>query len=237
MEINSTSSLKEGAIFLIDKPYTWTSFNVVGKLKVLVRRATGDKSIKIGHAGTLDPLATGLLIVCTGKATKTINDLMVQRKEYIATIKLGETTPSFDLETQPDKQYPTEHITRELIDTAIKGFIGQQNQTPPLFSAKFIDGKRAYEYARKGVEMELKAVPIEIYSMEVLNFEMPNLELKISCSKGTYIRSIARDFGKALNSGACLVQLRRTASGDFNISEALTIEELEKKFSALCNQP
>lgn len=237
MEINSTNNLKEGAIFLIDKPYTWTSFNVVGKLKVLVRRATDDKSIKIGHAGTLDPLATGLLIVCTGKATKTINDLMVQRKEYVATIKLGETTPSFDLETKPDKLYPTEHITRELIDSAINGFIGQQDQIPPLFSAKFVDGKRAYEYARKGVEMELKAVPIEIYSMEVLNFEMPNLELKIKCSKGTYIRSIARDFGIALNSGACLVQLRRTASGDFNITDALTIEELENKFSALCNQP
>jgi len=236
MEINTTNNLKEGAIFLIDKPYTWTSFNVVGKLKVLVRRATGDKSIKIGHAGTLDPLATGLLIVCTGKATKTINDLMVQRKEYIATIKLGETTPSFDLETQPDKQYPVEHITRELVDSIIENFIGPQNQIPPLFSAKFVDGKRAYKYARKGVEMELKPVPIEIFSMEVLSFQMPNLELKISCSKGTYIRSIARDIGTALNSGAHLIQLRRTASGEFNISNAITIEELEKKFSALCNQ-
>jgi len=236
MEINTTNNLKEGAIFLIDKPYTWTSFNVVGKLKVLVRRATGDKSIKIGHAGTLDPLATGLLIVCTGKATKTINDLMVQRKEYIATIKLGETTPSFDLETQPDKQYPIEHITRELVDTTIEEFIGPQNQIPPLFSAKFVDGKRAYKYARKGVEMELKPVPIEIFSMEVLSFQMPNLELKINCSKGTYIRSIARDIGTALNSGAHLIQLRRTASGEFNISKAITIEELEKKFSTLCNQ-
>ncbi len=236
MEINTTNNLKEGAIFLIDKPYTWTSFNVVGKLKVLVRRATGDKSIKIGHAGTLDPLATGLLIVCTGKATKTINDLMVQRKEYIATIKLGETTPSFDLETQPDKQYPVGHITRELVDTTIEEFIGPQNQIPPLFSAKFVDGKRAYKYARKGVEMELKPVPIEIFSMEVLSFQMPNLELKINCSKGTYIRSIARDIGTALNSGAHLIQLRRTASGEFNISNAITIEELEKKFSTLCNQ-
>lgn len=236
MEINTTNNLKEGAIFLIDKPYTWTSFNVVGKLKVLVRRATADKSIKIGHAGTLDPLATGLLIVCTGKATKTINDLMVQRKEYIATIKLGETTPSFDLETQPDKQYPVEHITRELVDSIIEKFIGPQNQIPPLFSAKFVDGKRAYKYARKGVEMELKPVPIEIFSMEVLSFQMPNLDLKISCSKGTYIRSIARDIGTALNSGAHLIQLRRTASGEFNISNAITIEELEKKFSALCNQ-
>lgn len=236
MEINTTNNLKEGAIFLIDKPYTWTSFNVVGKLKVLVRKATGDKTIKIGHAGTLDPLATGLLIVCTGKATKTINDLMVQRKEYIATIKLGETTPSFDLETQPDKQFPIEHITRDLVDSTIEKFIGPQNQIPPLFSAKFVDGKRAYKYARKGVEMELKPVPIEIYSMEVLNFQMPNLKLKISCSKGTYIRSIARDIGTALNSGAHLIQLRRTASGDFKIDNAITIEELEKKFSTLCNQ-
>ena len=237
MEINNIYTLKEGSVFLVDKPYTWTSFNVVGKFKVLIRKATGDKTIKVGHAGTLDPLATGLLIVCTGKATKKVNELMAQQKEYIATIKIGETTPSFGLETNPDKQYPTEHITRDLIDEAAKKFIGPQNQIPPLYSAKFIDGKRAYKFARKGVEMELKPVPIEIYSMDVLSFEMPYLELKINCSKGTYIRSIATDFGKLLESGAHLTQLRRTASGDFKITDALTIEEIEKKFLPLCNQP
>lgn len=236
MDINNINTLKEGSVFLIDKPYTWTSFNVVGKFKVLIRRATGDKAIKVGHAGTLDPLATGLLVVCTGKATKRVNELMAQRKEYLATIKIGETTPSFDLETKPDKQYPTEHITPELTQEVVKGFIGPQEQIPPLFSAKFIDGKRAYEFARKGVDMELKPSSIEIYGMEIVKFEMPFLELNISCSKGTYIRSIARDIGTALNSGAHLVQLRRTASGDFKIDDALTIEEIEKKFSQLCNQ-
>jgi tRNA pseudouridine55 synthase len=236
MEINNIDTLKEGSVFIVDKPYTWTSFNVVGKIKVLIRKATGDKTIKVGHAGTLDPLATGLLVVCTGKATKQVNELMAQRKEYLATIKIGETTPSFDLETKPDKQYPTEHITSELMQEVIKGFIGPQEQIPPLFSAKFIDGKRAYEFARKGVDMELKPSSIEIYGMEVVRFEMPFLELNISCSKGTYIRSIARDIGIALKSGAHLVQLRRTASGDFKIEDALTIEEIEKKFSSLCNQ-
>lgn len=236
MDINNINTLKEGSVFLIDKPYTWTSFNVVGKFKVLIRRATGDKTIKVGHAGTLDPLATGLLVVCTGKATKRVNELMAQRKEYLATIKIGETTPSFDLETKPDKQYPTEHITPELIHEVVIGFIGPQEQIPPLFSAKFVDGKRAYEFARKGVDMELKPSSIEIYGMEVIKFEMPFLELSISCSKGTYIRSIARDIGVALNSGAHLVQLRRTASGDFKIDDALTIEEIEKKFSQHCNQ-
>ena len=236
MDINNINTLKEGSVFLIDKPYSWTSFNVVGKFKVLIRRATGDKTIKVGHAGTLDPLATGLLVVCTGKATKRVNELIAQRKEYLATIKIGETTPSFDLETKPDKQYPTEHITPELIQEVAKGFIGPQEQIPPLFSAKFIDGKRAYEFARKGVDMELKPSSIEIYGIEIVKFEMPFLELNISCSKGTYIRSIARDIGTALNSGAHLVQLRRTASGDFKIDDALTIEEIEKKFSQLCNQ-
>jgi len=236
MEINNINTLKEGSVFLIDKPYTWTSFNVVGKFKVLIRRATGDKTIKVGHAGTLDPLATGLLVVCTGKATKRVNELMAQRKEYLATVKIGETTPSFDLETKPDKQYPTEHISPELIQEVVKGFIGPQEQIPPLFSAKFVDGKRAYEFARKGVDMELKPASIEIYGMEIVKFEMPFLELNISCSKGTYIRSIARDIGVALNSGAHLVQLRRTVSGNFKIDDALTIEEIEKKFSQLCNQ-
>lgn len=236
MEINNINTLKEGSVFLIDKPYTWTSFNVVGKFKVLIRRATGDKTIKVGHAGTLDPLATGLLVVCTGKATKRVNELMAQQKEYLATIKIGETTPSFDLETKPDKEYPTEHITPELIDEVVRGFIGPQDQIPPLFSAKFVDGKRAYEFARKGVDMELKPASIEIYNMKVIKFELPFLELSISCSKGTYIRSIARDIGRALNSGAHLVQLRRTASGDFKIADSLTIEEIEKKFSSLCNQ-
>lgn len=236
MEINNFSNFREGSIILIDKPYQWTSFNVVGKLRVLIRRATGERNIKVGHAGTLDPLATGLLIVCTGKSTKQVLNLMGQKKEYIATLKLGETTPSFDLETQPDRQYPTDHITHLLIESVIKNFVGVQNQVPPLFSAKYVNGKRAYKLARKGADMELAPVSVEIYGIELINLEMPFLTLKIKCSKGTYIRSIARDIGLALGSGAHIVELRRTANGDFNISEALTIEEVEQIFSTLCNQ-
>lgn len=237
MEINQFKNFSEGVVLLVDKPYSWTSFNVVGKIRVFIRKATGDRSIKIGHAGTLDPLATGLLVVCIGKATKQVMSLTAENKEYIATIKLGETTPSFDLETEPDGKYPTDHITLELIKKTIQTFIGKQNQIPPLYSAKFIDGKRAYKYARKGIDMELKPVPIEIFNIELINFELPYLTVKINCSKGTYIRALARDIGKSLDSGGHLTQLQRTASGNFSIKDALTIEEIEKKFLEPCNQP
>lgn len=228
MKIDANTDFKQGAVLLIDKPYTWTSFNVVSKVRWLLRRHTGDKHIKVGHAGTLDPLATGLLVVCVGKATKQVPALTADSKVYEATLCLGQTTPSFDLETEVDATYPTEHIDQALVERVLQQFIGPQEQVPPLFSAKFINGKRAYEYARKGIEKELPPANIEISAIELLSFEPPMLSLRIACSKGTYIRSLARDIGQALNSGAHLTQLRRTASGDFSIADALSIEGFEK---------
>lgn len=236
MEVNRFESIKEGTILLIDKPYDWTSFDVVGKLRSLIKKYTGDKSTKIGHAGTLDPLATGLLVICTGKATKRVMELTADNKEYIAKIKLGETTPSFDLETDVDAVYPFDHVNRELVETVLRTFSGWQLQEPPAFSAKYVNGKRAYEYARKGVDPKLEPVPIEIQSIELIGFDLPFLTIKIVCSKGTYIRALARDIGKALSTGAHLVELRRTRSGIFTIEQALSIAEVEKKLSDLGNQ-
>ncbi|MEY1638476.1 tRNA pseudouridine(55) synthase TruB [Tenuifilum osseticum] len=236
MEVNRFESIKEGTILLIDKPYDWTSFDVVGKLRSLIKKYTGEKSTKIGHAGTLDPLATGLLVICTGKATKRVMELTADNKEYIAKIKLGETTPSFDLETDVDAVYPFDHVTRELVEATLKNFTGWQLQEPPAFSAKYVNGKRAYEYARKGIDPKLEPVPIEIHSIELIGFDLPFLTIKIACSKGTYIRGLARDIGKALSTGAHLVELRRTRSGIFSIEQALSIAEVEKKLSDLGNQ-
>lgn len=236
MEVNRFDSIKEGTILLIDKPYKWTSFDVVGKLRSLIKKFTGEKSAKIGHAGTLDPLATGLLVICTGKATKMVMNLTADSKEYIAKIKVGETTPSFDLETNVDATYPFEHVTREMVETVLKSFTGKQMQEPPAFSAKYVNGKRAYEYARKGIVPKLEPVPIEILSIDLIEFSLPFIMLKIVCSKGTYIRALARDIGKALNTGAHLVELRRTRSGEFSVEQALTIDEIEKKLSGSCNQ-
>ncbi|HBI81814.1 MAG TPA: tRNA pseudouridine(55) synthase TruB [Bacteroidales bacterium] len=236
MEVNQFDSIKEGTILLIDKPYKWTSFDVVGKLRSLIKKFTGEKSAKIGHAGTLDPLATGLLVICTGKATKMVMNLTADSKEYIAKIKVGETTPSFDLETNVDATYPFEHVTREMVETVLKSFTGKQMQEPPAFSAKYVNGKRAYEYARKGIVPKLEPVPIEILSIDLIEFSLPFIMLKIVCSKGTYIRALARDIGKALNTGAHLVELRRTRSGEFSVEQALTIDEIEKKLSGSCNQ-
>jgi len=236
MEVNRFESIKEGTILLIDKPYDWTSFDVVGKLRSLIKKYTGEKSTKIGHAGTLDPLATGLLVICTGKATKRVMELTADNKEYIAKIKLGETTPSFDLETDVDAVYPFDHVNRELVETVLRTFSGWQLQEPPAFSAKYVNGKRAYEYARKGVDPKLEPVPIEIHSIELIGFDLPFLTIKIVCSKGTYIRALARDIGKALSTGAHLVELRRTRSGIFSIEQALSIAEVEKKLSDLGNQ-
>ncbi|MBC7124500.1 MAG: tRNA pseudouridine(55) synthase TruB [Bacteroidales bacterium] len=236
MEVNRFESIKEGTILLIDKPYDWTSFDVVGKLRSLIKKYTGDKSTKIGHAGTLDPLATGLLVICTGKATKRVMELTADNKEYIAKIKLGETTPSFDLETDVNAVYPFDHVTRELVEATLKNFTGWQLQEPPAFSAKYVNGKRAYEYARKGVDPKLEPVPIEIHSIELIGFDLPFLTIKIACSKGTYIRALARDIGKALSTGAHLVELRRTRSGIFSIEQAFSIAEVEKKLSDLGNQ-
>ena len=212
----------EGQILLIDKPLTWTSFQAVNALKWAIRRKFELKKIKIGHAGTLDPLATGLLLVCTGKFTKRIIELQGQVKEYTGTITLGATTPSYDLETEVDNTYPTEHITEELIHQATEQFIGEIQQFPPVFSALKKDGKRLYEYAREGKEVEIQSRSVEIHNFEITNIEMPIITFRVVCSKGTYIRSLANDFGKALDSGGHLSSLRRTKIGDFNVDNAVT---------------
>ncbi len=221
-------NFKEGEVLLFDKPYEWTSFNLVSKVRKLICNALGVKKLKVGHAGTLDPLATGLLIVCTGKATKTIDSYQAEEKEYITTLKLGATTPSFDLETEIDETFPTEHITRELIDQTLKDFIGELDQIPPAYSAVKVKGKRAYEYARDGKDPELKPKKLIIKEIEVINFESTELILRIVCSKGTYIRGLARDIGKALNSGAHLTALKRTRIGKYLNSDAMPLEALEK---------
>ncbi|ALM08747.1 pseudouridine synthase [Sediminicola sp. YIK13] len=212
----------EGQILLIDKPLTWTSFQAVNALKWAIRRKFELKKIKIGHAGTLDPLATGLLLVCTGKFTKRIIELQGQVKEYTGTITLGATTPSYDLETEVDNTYPTEHITEELIHRTTEQFIGEIQQFPPVFSALKKDGKRLYEYAREGKEVEIQSRSVEIHNFEITKIEMPIITFLVVCSKGTYIRSLANDFGKALDSGGHLSSLRRTKIGDFNVDNAVT---------------
>lgn len=224
---------KDGVILLFDKPLEWTSFNLVSKVRSLLYHRLGYKKIKVGHAGTLDPLATGLLIVCVGKATKQVPLLQDKEKEYIATFHLGATTPSFDLETEIDKEYPTEQITRDKIDIVAKSFVGPQMQIPPLFSAKFVNGGRAYKLARKGVDMQLEPSPIVIYAMEVMEYQHPRVTLKVKCSKGTYIRALARDFGERLDSGAHLVELRRTAIGDFKVDDAFTLANFEKNIDSM----
>ncbi len=213
-----------GEIIGIDKPLGWTSFDAVKRLRGVIQRRLGVKKFKIGHAGTLDPLATGVLIVCTGRATRRIEELQSGEKEYIATLKLGATTPSFDLETEVDATFPVEHITRGLIEEVLPQFRGNISQIPPIYSAVKIDGKRAYKYARKGKEVELKPKELVISEIEILKFEMPVLELRVACSKGTYIRALARDIGEALGSGAHLVGLRRTRVGDVKIDDCLNVD-------------
>ncbi len=214
-----------GEIIGIDKPLHWTSFDAVKRLRGVIQRRLGVKKFKIGHAGTLDPLATGVLIVCTGKATRRIEELQSGEKEYVASLMLGATTPSFDLETDVDATFPTEHITPELIEEILPKFRGNISQIPPIYSAVKIDGKRAYKYARKGKEVELKPKELVISEIEVLKFEMPILELRVVCSKGTYIRALARDIGEALHSGAHLVGLRRTRVGDVKIEDCLNVDD------------
>ncbi len=221
----------KGAVLLIDKPVNWSSFDVVKKIRNLLCNKLDVKKIKVGHAGTLDPLATGLMIICTGKSTKEIESYQGMPKEYETTFRVGQTTPSFDLETEIDHEYPTAHITKELILETIQNFIGVIEQIPPLFSAKKIDGKRAYEYARKGEERKMTPVQITIYNIELLDFSEKELKLRVHCSKGTYIRSLARDLGKALDSGAYMAKLRRTAIGDYSVNEALD----PKKFEEILN--
>ena len=217
----------EGEILAFDKPYRWTSFDVVGKTRWLLCHRLGLKKLKVGHTGSLDPLATGVVVVCTGHKTKLIDDLQNHQKEYVATLQLGATTPSFDLEKPIDATYPTAHITRQLIDEIIPQFIGEQWQVPPMFSAVKVDGKRAYKLARQGTEVELKPKLLVIDEIEVLHFDPTTmqLELRIVCSKGTYIRALARDIGQRLNSGAHLIALRRTRVGDIRIENCMTFEQ------------
>lgn len=214
----------QGEVLLVDKPYGWTSFDVVNKIRWNLKRALRLKKIKVGHAGTLDPLATGLLIICTGKQTKNVEAYMAEEKTYTGTFLLGKTTPSFDLETPYNSEYPISHITPELIQNVAGSFIGEQTQVAPVYSAKQIDGKRAYLFAREGKEVQIKSHVITISSFTVNADRFPEIDFEISCSKGTYIRTIAQDFGVQLNSGATLIALRRTRSGQFSVDQAKPVE-------------
>lgn len=220
ISLNTKEDFLNGQILLIDKPLEWSSFQAVNALKWAIRKKFQLKKVKIGHAGTLDPLATGLLIICTGKFTKKIPELQGQVKEYTGTITLGATRPSYDMETEINETFPTEHITDEAIQTATEQFLGEIDQVPPVFSALKKDGKRLYELAREGKEVEIKSRKIEISEFEITRIEFPDVDFRVVCSKGTYIRSLAHDFGKALDSGAYLSALRRTKIGDFNVDNA-----------------
>lgn len=215
----------EGCTILVDKPYTWTSFDVVNKIRWNLKQRLGIKKIKVGHAGTLDPLATGLLIICIGKHTKLIDQIMGGEKTYTGTILLGKTTPSYDLETEYNEVFSTEHITPEMIEEIRKTFIGELQQIPPIFSAKQVEGKRAYDLARAGKEIVLKSNTVHISDFKVSTERFPEIDFEISCSKGTYIRSIAYDFGKALNSGGVLIALRRIRSGDLTIENSKSVDD------------
>ncbi|MBP5724489.1 MAG: tRNA pseudouridine(55) synthase TruB [Bacteroidales bacterium] len=219
----------EGEVLYINKPLHWTSFDVVNKTRNILRHSLGVKKIKVGHAGTLDPLATGVMILCTGKATKTIDSYLHKDKEYIATIKLGATTPSFDAETEENATYSTTHITRELVENTLKNFIGDIDQVPPLYSAIRIDGTRAYELARKDKDVAIKPRKVRIDAIELLDFELPYIKIKIACSKGTYIRSLANDIGAALQSGGYVSSLQRTKVGDVTIDDCISIESFQDK--------
>ena len=215
---------KEGEVLYFNKPLGWTSFKVVGHVRYHICRRMKVKKLKVGHAGTLDPLATGVMIVCTGKATKRIEEFQYHTKEYVATIQLGATTPSYDLEHEIDATYPTEHITRELVEETLKTFIGEIQQVPPAFSACMVNGKRAYDLARKGEEVELKPKLLVIDEIELLECNLPEIKIRVVCSKGTYIRALARDIGEALNSGAHLTGLIRTRVGDVRLEDCLSVE-------------
>jgi len=261
----------EGEILYIDKPYRWTSFDVVNKVRWLLCKRLGMKKLKVGHAGTLDPLATGVMIVCTGRATKRIDELQAHTKEYVATLRLGATTPSFDLEQPIDAYYPTEHITRELVEEALKHFLGRIEQIPPSYSAVKVDGKRAYDLARKEKEVELKPKVLVIDEIELVDCCLtlagpvaheshtiiprtamrnkafltspavpedspegyPSITIRVVCSKGTYIRALARDIGQALNSGAHLTALRRTRIGDVRVEDCITMETVQNQLSTI----
>ena len=227
--MENTINYNEGHIFVVDKPYEWTSTDVVRKIKYNLRHK-GFKNIKVGHAGTLDPLATGILIVCVGKATKMVEQLQAEEKEYVTEMMLGATTPSYDMEHPVDATYPTDHITREKVEAALTELCGERLQTPPVYSAKKIDGRRAYEYAREGAlaetETKMRQALINIYEMELLEYDMPRIKIRVRCSKGTYIRSIAMELGEKLASGAYLTSLCRTRSGGFTLALAQNLEKI-----------
>ncbi len=216
---------QEGFTMLVDKPYEWTSFDVVNKLRWNIKQKLGVKKIKVGHAGTLDPLATGLLVICTGKHTKLIENFTNDTKQYTGTFLVGKTTPSYDLETEYNQEFPTDHITDELLEEVRLSFIGVQQQVPPIFSAKQVDGQRAYDIARAGKTIELKSNTVEILDFQITANRFPEIDVYIHCSKGTYIRSIAHDFGQKLYAGATMIALRRVASGNFKIENAKTVDE------------
>jgi tRNA pseudouridine55 synthase len=218
------SIFEEGQVLCFNKPLYWTSFDLVNKVRIMIRSTLKIKKIKVGHAGTLDPLASGLMIICTGRATKQIDEFRDLDKEYLATFQIGKTTPSYDLETEVNGEYPISHINEDMIEKVLGTFLGEQDQLPPIYSAKMIDGKRAYEFARAGVQKEIKPVKIIFHKLELISCNLPEVTVRILCSKGTYIRSFARDLGLALRSGAYLSALERTAIGHFNVNEAYTLE-------------
>jgi tRNA pseudouridine55 synthase len=240
MNDQQRSIFEDGQVLLFDKPVYWTSFDLVNKVRIMIRSTFGIKKLKVGHAGTLDPLASGLMIICTGKATKKIDEFRDLDKEYIASFHIGETTPSFDLETETDKHYPTDHINEKMVKNVLVGFLGEHKQLPPMYSAKLIAGKRAYEFARKGIEKNLEPVTVFFRELELLSFEIPEIKIRLLCSKGTYIRSFARDFGYALKSGSYLSSLERTAIGAYNVQDAYSLgkfkEYIEQMNNTCCSE-
>jgi len=218
----------EGEVLYFDKPLYWTSFKLVKIVRTRISRKLKIKKIKVGHAGTLDPLASGVMIICTGKATKLIESFQYQTKEYVATLQLGATTPSFDRETEIDGVYPTEHITREGVETVLRQFVGSIQQVPPVYSACKIDGRRAYDFARKGEDVELKAKELVIDEIELLEYQSDIIKIRVVCSKGTYIRALARDIGQALGSGAHLIDLVRTRVGDVRLEDCLQVDQIDE---------
>ena len=231
--MKKTFQFLEGEVLLINKPLHWTSFQLVNKLRWLIKRKLDIKKIKVGHAGTLDPLASGLMIICTGKKTKEISKHQAAEKEYIATLKLGATTPSYDGETDETYFYPTKHISKELILSVCNRFIGETEQLPPIFSAIKVKGKKLYESARKGNKVEVKPRIIRINELEIINIDLPYIKLRVSCSKGTYIRSLAHDLGKAMNTGAWLCELKRTKIGSETIKNAIDINDFQQMIKSL----
>ncbi len=223
-EFKDTYDFPAGEILLFDKALNWTSFDVVNKVRYELCRKLGIKKMKVGHAGTLDPLATGMIILCTGKATKKIESIQAQEKEYLATIKIGATTPSFDLETEEDSRNNYSHVTKEMLETTIQQFIGEIDQVPPVFSAVKVKGKRAFDYARNGEEVKLQAKKIVIHKIEIEEIDLPTIKIRVNCGKGTYIRALARDIGERLKCGAYLTALERTRIGDFELKDAFTVD-------------